>query len=744
MSNLNILNTSDISWQIYITKISGQSLNSQEKYIEIDSSYLYANNTNIYGNTFIGDLSGIGKDKIDSSLLIVNDRLDVIDNSIVSLETNLFSVINSNAQIIDTSMIIVDNCMSIVDASMNILDKSMNIFNTRLFVLYSYVTNTIDNCFQIIHTNLDILDNSVNQITNRDITMYGNKTIIGDICLNGILRGPNIFYIDPGPYGISNEIGKGGTVIIRGNLQVDGSQTIVNSTQVDISDKTVVLASNANNLSETDNAGLEIYNANGVNPSILYNYADNYWNLNSNIKSDFFIGDISGVSRNRIDNSISIINTRLGTIDNSLFVIDNSVSILDSRATIIDYRATIVDYSLAIVDNSLGIIDNSIDQITNKNITFYGNKQIIGNIDLSGILYGPSQFFIDPSPYGNNSEIGKGGTVIIRGNLQVDGSQTIVNSTQVEITDKNIILARDASNLTQADRSGIEIHNQLGDNPSILYTYPEDSWVFNSNIKSDFFIGDISGKARDRIEIVDNCMSIVDTSMIILDNSMNIFNSRLFILYSYVTNTIDNCFQIVNTNLNILDNSVNQITNNDIIMNGNKTIIGDICFNGILYGSSNYSSNSNYHNWYTNSETNTKRMELNNNDLIVRGNITPSGFSDIRLKNILGNIEDPINKIKNIETFYYKENDIAKTNGFYSEKIKLGVSAQSVQNVLPELVDLAFFDRDNTDSKKSKSGENYLSVDYIKLIPVLIESIKKQQEKIELLELNLLNLQNKE
>ena len=69
MSNLNILNTSDISWQIYITKISGQSLNSQEKYIEIDSSYLYANNTNIYGNTFIGDLSGIGKDKIDSSLL---------------------------------------------------------------------------------------------------------------------------------------------------------------------------------------------------------------------------------------------------------------------------------------------------------------------------------------------------------------------------------------------------------------------------------------------------------------------------------------------------------------------------------------------------------------------------------------------------------------------------------------------------------------------------------------------------
>jgi hypothetical protein len=34
----------------------------------------------------------------------------------------------------------------------------------------------------------------------------------------------------------------------------------------------------------------------------------------------------------------------------------------------------------------------------------------------------------------------------------------------------------------------------------------------------------------------------------------------------------------------------------------------------------------------------------------------------------------------------------------------------------------------------SKSGENYLTVDYSRLVPLLIEAIKEQQKKIEELE----------
>ncbi len=48
------------------------------------------------------------------------------------------------------------------------------------------------------------------------------------------------------------------------------------------------------------------------------------------------------------------------------------------------------------------------------------------------------------------------------------------------------------------------------------------------------------------------------------------------------------------------------------------------------------------------------------------------------------------------------------------------------------MIELAPFDR-NQDGT-SKSGENYLTVKYDRLIPVLIQAIKEQQEKIEQLE----------
>jgi hypothetical protein len=64
---------------------------------------------------------------------------------------------------------------------------------------------------------------------------------------------------------------------------------------------------------------------------------------------------------------------------------------------------------------------------------------------------------------------------------------------------------------------------------------------------------------------------------------------------------------------------------------------------------------------------------------------------------------------------------------------EVGVSAQAVKEVLPEVVSLAPFDVDNLDSTKSKSGENYLTIQYEKLVPLLIEGMKEQQCTINLL-----------
>jgi hypothetical protein len=64
--------------------------------------------------------------------------------------------------------------------------------------------------------------------------------------------------------------------------------------------------------------------------------------------------------------------------------------------------------------------------------------------------------------------------------------------------------------------------------------------------------------------------------------------------------------------------------------------------------------------------------------------------------------------------------------------VKLGISAQDVQAVLPEVVSLAPFDSSNLDNGYvvSKSSQNYLTVSYERLVPLLIECIKELKKEI--------------
>ena len=110
------------------------------------------------------------------------------------------------------------------------------------------------------------------------------------------------------------------------------------------------------------------------------------------------------------------------------------------------------------------------------------------------------------------------------------------------------------------------------------------------------------------------------------------------------------------------------------------------------------------------------------------GNIT-AYYSDKRLKNIIGPIENAIDKVKRISGIRYTNNEVAKKYGYDDEKTQVGVIAQELEEVLPEVVVAAPFDiaEDGT----SKSGENYKTVHYDKIVPLLIEAIKEQQAIID-------------
>ncbi len=108
-------------------------------------------------------------------------------------------------------------------------------------------------------------------------------------------------------------------------------------------------------------------------------------------------------------------------------------------------------------------------------------------------------------------------------------------------------------------------------------------------------------------------------------------------------------------------------------------------------------------------------------DLLATGDVV-CNYSDERLKNIKGNIESPLDKIATLNGFYYTPNDEAVKLGVEPDKEEVGVSAQEVAAIMPEAV---------APSPVKSPTEEYLTVRYERLVPLLIESIKELKAEID-------------
>ena len=118
---------------------------------------------------------------------------------------------------------------------------------------------------------------------------------------------------------------------------------------------------------------------------------------------------------------------------------------------------------------STGAITLSLPQSINTT-----SSPSFANITLTGEIRGPSTLIIDPTTVGDDT-----GIVRIRGDLQVDGTTTTINSTTLEVADLNITLAKNAANAAAATGAGITV---AGANATLTYASASDCWNFNKNI----------------------------------------------------------------------------------------------------------------------------------------------------------------------------------------------------------------------------------------------------------------------
>ena len=155
------------------------------------------------------------------------------------------------------------------------------------------------------------------------------------------------------------------------------------------------------------------------------------------------------------------------------------------------------------------------------------------------------------------------------------------------------------------------------------------------------------------------------------------------------------------------------------------------------------------------------RFDQNNGNFDAGGAITAQGnitaySSDRRLKENFKPIESPLDKVKQLNGLYFDWNKVSEDAGFIPDHKQndVGLIAQDVEKILPQAVAPAPFDTDVittpkdpkdknagvTQEKISISGEDYLTVKYEKLVPLLVEAIKEQQEQIESLKSEINNL----
>lgn len=129
------------------------------------------------------------------------------------------------------------------------------------------------------------------------------------------------------------------------------------------------------------------------------------------------------------------------------------------------------------------------------------------------------------------------------------------------------------------------------------------------------------------------------------------------------------------------------------------------------------------------------------------GNVTVTGVfssaSDFKLKNNLSKLKNGLSTVLKLSPYSYEYETIEGMNlpqGYHH-----GFIAQDVQGVLPELVMKAIQPAkfDAISKAKISNEVEFLSVNYIEMIPILVKAIQEQQTQIESLKDEIGRLKNK-
>jgi len=288
------------------------------------------------------------------------------------------------------------------------------------------------------------------------------------------------------------------------------------------------------------------------------------------------------------------------------------------------------------------------------------------------------------------------------------------------------LVVSDFSRITSNDYTSDSVNDIGNKNRFIKNNFYNSDIAVNGFLKASN-INDINlGALREVVDVI----SIGERTEVVHTYDVNTFNIQTRLSNMEISYTNDNNdevpFIVINNRVGIHNLNPKYELDVNGVLNCCNLLFNENNFSNIMNSVVRYDIKSN-----VGIGTNNPAEKLQ-----VIGNILASGtiissFSDIRLKEVIEPLHNPLEIIGKLNGFKYKTSELGKKFGF-EDKIEIGLNAQEVLNVIPEIVSIAPFDSYKEEEEiKSKSGEKYLSLRYERIIPYLIEAIKELKKENE-------------
>ena len=358
-------------------------------------------------------------------------------------------------------------------------------------------------------------------------------------------------------------------------------------------------------------------------------------------------------------------------------------SVSSSHDTLASAKA--IDAKIAAIDTTLTV---GADSGSNDNV-------IVGTDTLN---FAGTTNEIETTVSNNQIQIGLPNNVTVSGNLTVNGNTDLGNATSDTITATgrfDSALVPSADDTHDLGTSSLKWQDLYIDGTAYLDAFQSSGADINGGSIDGVTIGTNAVVTELRVDNVQiDGGTITTTSGNLTLNSAGGTVDVQDILHVEVRADIDN--------IRIQDNTVTTTSGTLVLDSANNTIDMNLSGGGVnLTGQLNAGGN-----------------------VVCTGSGSFAGdvtafTSDIRLKTDIEPIQNALDKVQSLNGFTYKHNEIAGELGLNTETRYAGISAQDLQEVLPEAV------------KNAPASDEYLTVQYEKVVPLLIEAIKELKSEIE-------------